>query len=103
LAQSAVEFYYIQEGVTFSFRESSPGKRTNTYRKRTTWDSSPYKEGHLRFRGTNRDHFLINYRFLSPIDYRSDYSPGYPLVVMLHGAGSTANCWEDRCLWATKN
>jgi hypothetical protein len=31
LAKSPTRYYYLQEGITFSYRESEPGVKTNTY------------------------------------------------------------------------
>lgn len=101
VARSPTEFYKIREGITFSFRENPEGKRTNTYRQITNWDSSPYEEGHLRKQSGSSEDFIMNYRLLKPLDYQPGFESGYPLVVMLHGAGATANCWEDKCHWAT--
>jgi hypothetical protein len=47
---SSTESYYLQEGKTFAFRESSPGVKTNKYRDMTTWESNPYLQGHLRYK-----------------------------------------------------
>jgi predicted esterase len=59
----------------------------------TSWDSSPYTQGHLK-QGTQ---FRMNYRLLLPQGYNNAYKPGYPLIVMLHGAGERGNCWNDNC------
>lgn len=59
----------------------------------TSWDSSPYLQGHLR-QGTQ---FRMNYRLLLPSGHNSSYKPGYPMIVMLHGAGERGNCWNDNC------
>lgn len=45
---SSSDYYYLQENITYSFRESSPGVKTKTYFDMTSWDSSPYKQGNLR-------------------------------------------------------
>src|SRR5687768_14857195 len=94
-------FYYLEEDKTFSFRESSPGVKTNTYRDMTSWDSSPYKQGNLREKNGSSDLFVMNYRILFPVNYNPAYDPGYPIIMMLHGAGESGNCWNDDCNWAT--
>ncbi|MEX2231398.1 MAG: Ig-like domain-containing protein [Cyclobacteriaceae bacterium] len=100
IAKSSSRYYYLQEGKTFSFRESAPGVRTNTYRDMTSWDSSPYTQGNLREKNGTSDAFLMNYRLLFPAGYQPNYAAGYPLIVMLHGAGESGNCWENNCHWA---
>ena len=67
LAKSASRYYYLQENKTFSFRESSPGVRTGTYRDMTSWDSSPYGQGNLREKNGSSDYFVMNYRLLKPL------------------------------------
>lgn len=102
LAKSDSRYYYLQEGATFSYRESSPGVKTNTYVKTTTWDTSPYGEGNLREKNGSTDKFVMNYRLLKPQNYNASWSPGYPIIIMLHGGGEAANCWVDAsCYWAT--
>src|SRR6187551_2174032 len=59
---SSTDYYYLLENKTFSFRESAPGVRTNTYVDMTTWDSSPYRQGNLRRRTGTKDAFVMNYR-----------------------------------------
>lgn len=98
---SSSDFYYLQENTTFSFRESSPGVRTNKYHDMTSWDSSPYTEGNLRRRMGTLDKFVMNYRLLFPSGYSSTYSPGYPMVVHFHGAVERANCYYENCYHAT--
>src|SRR5688572_25538463 len=61
---SSTNYYYLQEGKTFSYRESSPGVRTNTYNDMTTWESSPYGQGNLRQKNGTSDKFIMNYRLL---------------------------------------
>ena len=63
---SSTNYYYLQEDRTYSFRENSPGVRTNTYLDMTGWDSSPYNEGHLRHKVGSADDFVMNYRLLMP-------------------------------------
>ena len=98
---SSSDYYYLEENKTFSFRESSPGVRTNKYVDMTAWDSSPYKEGNLRRRTGTVDKFVMNYRLLFPVGYTSTYTQGYPLVVHFHGAVERANCYYTNCYHAT--
>lgn len=102
LAKSSTRYYYLQENKTFSFREKSPGVKSNTYRDMTSWDSSPYSQGNLRERNGSADYFVMNYRLLFPQNYNATYSAGYPLIVMMHGAGERGNCWDTNCFWDTK-
>jgi hypothetical protein len=97
LRKSSTQYYYLQLGKTFSFRESSPGVRTNKFKDMTSWDSSPYTEGNLREKTSTADNFVMNFRLLLPNNYNSSYSPGYPMIVMMHGAGERGNCWESDC------
>ncbi len=39
----------------------------------------------------------MNYRLLLPNNYDENYEDGYPLLIMFHGAGERANCWETNC------
>ena len=100
IAKSATRYYYLQEDVTFSFRESAPGVKTNTYLDMTAWDSSPYAEGNLREKNGDADDFVMNYRLLKPVDYNSTLEKGYPLIIMLHGSGEKGNCWNSNCYHA---
>jgi hypothetical protein len=102
LAKSATRFYYLQENKTFSFRESAPGVRTETYRDMTSWDSSPYTQGNLREKNGTADYFIMNYRLLLPVNYNATYPEGYPFIVMIHGGGERGNCWDAGCYWADK-
>lgn len=56
---------------------------------------SAYTEGHYTeyFWGQIR----MNYRLLFPRDYNANESYKYPMIVMLHGAGERANCWNGNC------
>jgi hypothetical protein len=102
LRKSSTQYYYLQLGRTISYRESSPGVRTNKFKDMTSsWDSSPYTEGNLREKTSTTDNFVMNYRLLLPSNYNSSYNPGYPIIVMLHGAGERGNCWETTCHHAT--
>jgi Prolyl oligopeptidase family/PA14 domain/Fibronectin type III domain len=101
LRKSATRYYYLQPGKTFSFRESAPGVKTNTYRDMTSWDSSPYTQGILREKNGAADYFILNYRLLYPKGYNANYSPGYPIIIMMHGLGERGNCWDNNCYHAT--
>src|SRR5688572_16502715 len=101
ISKSSTRYYYLQEDVTFSFRESEPGVRSTTYRDMTSWDSSPYKQGNLREKNGSVDQFIMNYRILFPAGYNPSYDPGYPIIIMFHGAGEGGNCWNSNCYWAT--
>jgi predicted esterase/chitodextrinase len=101
IRKSDTRYYYLQEGVTFSFRESAPGVKTNTYHDMTSWDSSPYQQGNLREKNGTQDLFIMNYRFKLPENYNPEYDPGYPIILMLHGYGERGNCWFDQCYWST--
>jgi hypothetical protein len=103
LAKSATRYYYLQENVTFGFRESAPGVRTNTYKDMTSWDSSPYSEGNLREKSGDADNFVMNYRLLKPVNYNKDYPKGYPLIILFHGSGEKGNCWNNKCFWSNKD
>src|SRR3712207_2684468 len=59
IAKSATRYYYLQENKTFSFRESAPGVRTDTYHDMTSWDSSPYTQGNLREKNGTTDAFIM--------------------------------------------
>lgn len=98
---SSSDYYYLQENKTFSFRESSPGVRTNKYHDMTSWESSPYTQGNLRRKTGTADKFIMNYRLLKPNGYTSTYDPGYPLIVHLHGAVERGNCYYENCYHAT--
>ena len=103
LAISATWYYYLEENKTFSFRESAPGVRTNTYRDMTSWDSEPYMQGHLREKNSSSDEFVMNYRLLLPQNYNASYAAGYPMIVILHGLGERANCGTKACYHADEN
>lgn len=103
LAKSSTRYYYLQEDKTFSFRESSPGVRTHSFRDMTSWDSRPYTQGNLREKNGSADAFMMNYRLLFPASYEPSYTEGYPLVVMMHGAGERGNCWDSNCFWDTRS
>jgi lysophospholipase L1-like esterase/predicted esterase len=65
----------------------------NEFYDMTSWNSSAYLQGHLK-QGTQ---FRLNYRLLPPLSYNETFEPGYPLIVMFHGAGERGNCWNDNC------
>jgi dienelactone hydrolase len=94
---SATNYYYLQEDKTFSFRESAPGVRTNTYHDMTAWDTSPYRQGNLRRKNENADQFIMNYRLLYPGNYDANFAQGYPLILLFHGAKERANCFYEDC------
>jgi hypothetical protein len=103
IAKSPTNYYYLQENITFSFRESSPGVKTNSYTDMTSWDSSPYTQGNLREKNGKNDYFVMNYRLLFPLNYNPNFADGYPMIVMMHGAGERGNCWDQNCYWATRS
>ena len=96
IAKSATRYYYLMENKTFSFRESAPGVKTDTYKDMTSWNSTPYTQGNLREKNGSADNFVMNYRLLFPVTYRETYSPGYPINVFMHGAGERGNCWDTK-------
>ena len=102
IAKSSTRYYYLQENRTFSFRENG-GSKTNSYYDMTTWDSSPYTQGNLREKAGSNDFFIMNYRLLLPVAYKASYAEGYPMIVMLHGAGERGNCWNSSCHHADKS
>lgn len=103
IAKSATRYYYLDEGKTFSFRESAPGVKTNTYKDMTSWDSSPYTQGNLREQNGSSNAFIMNYRLLLPQNYNASIPDGYPLILMVHGLGERANCWDNTCHWDTRS
>lgn len=103
IAKSSTRYYYLQENITVSFRENASGQKTNTYRDMTSWESSPYSQGNLREKVGTSDIFIMNYRLLYPRSYQAGYSGGYPMIVMMHGAGERANCWDNDCHWADRS
>lgn len=103
IAKSATRYYYLQEDKTISFRENASGVKTNSFRDMTAWDSSPYRQGNLREKNGGGDAFIMNYRLLFPVGYQPNYSEGYPMIVMMHGAGERGNCWDNDCHWADRS
>ncbi|HEY0654091.1 MAG TPA: PA14 domain-containing protein [Chryseosolibacter sp.] len=102
IAKSASNYYYLVEDKTFSFRKNG-GVNTDTYLDMTSWDSSPYSQGHLKEKTGTGDLFVMNYRLLKPENYNATYSPGYPLVLIFHGLGERGNCWDKKCYHADAN
>ncbi len=94
---TASNYYYLVHGKTFSFRESSPGIKTDSWLDMTNWDSSPYDQGHIRLRDGSNDEFVMNYRLLFPSNYQATYQRGYPLIVIMHGAVERGNCYYADC------
>jgi chitodextrinase len=101
LAKSDTRYYYLKENETFSFRETSPGVKTNSFVDMTAWDSSPFTQGNLREKNGDQDLFIMNYRLLKPASYNASYAKGYPLIILFHGAGERGNCWKSNCYHAT--
>ena len=101
LSKGAGHNYYLEENRTFSFRMDG-GTPTNTFLNMTAWDSGPYAEGNMRERGALGDMFVMNYRLLPPMNYRSDFASGYPLVIVLHGLLERGNCADEKCYHADK-
>ncbi|HYG04175.1 MAG TPA: fibronectin type III domain-containing protein, partial [Chryseosolibacter sp.] len=102
IRKSASRFYYLQENKTVSFRQNG-SQKTNSYFDMTTWDSSPYTQGNMREKNGTQDYFIMNYRLLFPVAYKPSYSEGYPIIVMMHGAGERGNCWTNTCYHADRS
>lgn len=100
---SSSQYYYLQEGKTFAYRESSPGVRTYKYRDMTSWESSPYAQGNMRYKNGTSDKFVMNYRLLKPVNYITSYSAGYPMIVILHGGVERGNCYYNSCFHSDWN
>lgn len=96
IARSSSDYYYLQEGQTFSFRQTD-GTPTDSYLDMTAWDSEPYQQGNLRRRVNEDDNFVMNYRLLFPHDYDASSPEGYPLVIVLHGLHESGNCAGSDC------
>ncbi|MCB0494724.1 MAG: fibronectin type III domain-containing protein, partial [Cyclobacteriaceae bacterium] len=102
---------YALDSGTFSYRvvDSNCSEPTWSFYNMTSWDSSPYKEGFFKwiFNMTGIDPAtdtydrggtpFMNFRLLFPNGYDKDYAPGYPMILMMHGAGERANCWNTSC------
>jgi predicted esterase len=90
--------FAIYDG-TFSYRSPNTNGGVGTFFDKTNWDSSPYKQGHLKQLSTGN--MRMNYRFLEPQGWDPNYKPGYPLIVMLHGAVERANCYDGSCYFGS--
>lgn len=86
---------------TFNWRDG------DTWFDKTNFDSSPYEDGHLVDFSTNT--FKQNFRLLIPKGYDPNYKPGYPIMIVWHGAVERGNCYEnpannvDNCYYATRS
>jgi hypothetical protein len=100
---SESNYYYLEEGETFSFRETVPGNKSTIYRDMTDWDSSPFDQGHLRYKKDATDQFVMNYRLLKPRNYDPSFPDGYPMILMMHGGYERANCFYNDCYHADWN
>ncbi|WP_296623126.1 GDSL-type esterase/lipase family protein [Marivirga sp.] len=94
-----IDRYPILDG-TYSFREDTAGGVTSYY-DRTNWDSDQYEQGHIIDDGSQLPEFKLNFRLLKPNGYDENYEDGYPLIIMLHGAGERGNCWSNNCYYAS--
>ncbi|MGM0581493.1 MAG: fibronectin type III domain-containing protein [Bacteroidota bacterium] len=86
---------------TYSFRLDTTGGVTSYY-NRTNWDSDQYEQGHVIY-DIPTPEFKLNFRLLKPNGYDENYEDGYPLIIMLHGAGERGNCWSNNCYFADPN
>jgi len=97
--------FTLVEGKTFSFRENPDGTKTDTYfdmTKTSTWNSSAYTQGYL-FRDLAQYSTYMNYRLHFPSGYDPNYAAGYPMIVLMHGAGERGNCWGKKCFWSSQD
>jgi hypothetical protein len=99
LRKSASDYYYLDQGKTFSFRTEN-GLRTNSFLHLTSWDTDPYLQGQLREQFTSSSRFIMNYRLLLPEGYRTDVK--YPIVIFLHGLNEAGNCNIFDCIHGDK-
>lgn len=91
-ANITITNFRLREG-TYSWRG------TGTFYDRTNFDSSPYVEGYLEhYNGS----FRQNFRLLIPKGYDPDYEPGYPVMLVWHGAVERGNCFDDDCYHGTR-
>ncbi len=91
-ANITITNFRLREG-TFSWRG------TGTYFDRTNFDSSPYIDGYLEhYNGT----FRQNFRLLIPKGYDPNYEPGYPVMLVWHGAVERGNCYDQDCYHGTR-
>ncbi|WP_375579328.1 GDSL-type esterase/lipase family protein [Marivirga tractuosa] len=95
-----IDKYPILDG-TYSFRGSTDGGVTS-YFNRTSWNSDQYGQGHLIYDIPNTE-FVQNFRLLEPNGYDENFEEGYPLIIMLHGAGERGNCWGNNCYFGGTN
>lgn len=102
LSKGSGHGYYLEENITFSFRENN-GVKTNAFLKMTAWNSDPYTQGNLRERLNGKNNFVMNYRLLAPKNYNAAYPEGYPLVLVMHGFQERGNCAEGKCYHADRN
>lgn len=81
----------LYEG-TWSERKAPNGidSAKTFYKTSTEFDTSPYKE--FNYQKTGYD--VLNIRFLEPQDFNPAEGKKYPMVVMLHGAGESGDCWN---------
>lgn len=82
----ATPSYKLVQDSTFSFRAGS-----HTYLKMASFTSSAYREGYLTCNEYG-GHFQNNYRLMLPGGYNATFPGGYPMIIMLHGAGERGNC-----------
>jgi hypothetical protein len=92
-----IENYRLHDG-TFNWRAGGGTSSTGTFYDKTTWNSSPYAQGHLK---NYAGQFMQNFRLLVPQGYDANYSPGYPIIVMLHGSVERGNCYNGQCYVGT--
>ncbi len=95
IAKSPTNYYYLEEGKTFSFRTEN-GQRTDSYLHLTAWDSNPYEQGQLREKFPSSDRFIMNYRLLKPANFNP--ATQYPIVIFLHGIQESGNCVDEQCI-----
>jgi hypothetical protein len=100
IRKSESNYYYLDEGKTFSFRTEN-GQRTNTFLHMTSWDTGPFQEGQLREKFSTSDRFVMNYRLLLPQGLRSDVK--YPIVFFLHGLQESGNCVDEACIHSNRD
>jgi hypothetical protein len=103
IAKSPTQYCYLQENKTISYREQTPGVRTDTYLPLLSWSTVDFVQGNMRERNGSNDNFIMNYRLLFPKNYDPNYSPGYPIIIALHGLGERGNCWDDNCYHADRD
>lgn len=102
LGRSPLNFFFLEENQTFSFR-TRDGKKNNSFLDMTAWDSEQYGQGNLREKLNGRDLFVMNYRLLLPLNYDTNLDEGYPIVIFFHGLHESGNCAESKCHHANKD